>query len=279
MKTENQTARSARQVAEKAAVGLLVPGLALAATAGVALADVPATPATSDAGAQWTTVQASGVTQGTVVIEQQVRGTFAFDQTSVTPTWKIAQAFQKASAALCDGATEMTVKAPGDWTIAVGGDVANPYAATLDQIADNDGKQTVLMGCACAGNPADGRAAFNAQVTGVPLAQIIERAQPRAGVNTVTLVSEDGYRMSMPLDYVMARRALIASAINGEGLDASVGGTNQLWIAATAAKFFSRNIVAVELTCEDCLPAAPGTEDAPATQYANMPNVGVTGAA
>ena len=279
MKTENQTVRSARQVAEKAAVGLLVPGLALAATAGVALADAPATPDAPDAGAQWTTVQASGVTQGTVVTEQQVRGTFAFDQTSVTPTWKIAQVFQKASAALCDGATEMTVKAPGDWTIAVGGDVANPYAATLDQIADNDGKQTVLMGCACAGNPADGRAAFNAQVTGVPLAQIIERAQPRAGVNTVTLVSEDGYRMSMPLDYVMARRALIASAINGEGLDASVGGTNQLWIAATAAKFFSRNIVAIELTCEDCLPAAPGTEDAPATQYVNMPNVSVTGAA
>lgn len=279
MKTIKQ---SAGHVAEKAAVGLLVPGLALAATAGVALADAATAPATPEAGgAQWTTVQASGVTasQGAIVTEQQVRGTFAFDQTSVTPNATIARTFQKASAALCDGATEMTVKAPGDWVISVGGAVTNPYAATLDQIADNDGKQTVLMGCACAGNPADGRAAFNAEVTGVPLAQIIERAQPAANVNTVTLVSEDGYRMSMPLDYVMARRALIASSINGEGLDASVGGTNQLWIAATAAKFFSRNIVAVELSCEDCLPAAPGTEDAPATQYANMPNVGVVGAA
>ena len=111
------------------------------------------------------------------------------------------------------------------------------------------------------------------------MATIIERAQPKAGVNTVTLVSEDGYRMSLPLDYVMARRALVVSEINGEGLSSSVGGTNQLWIDAAAAKYFTRNVVAIELTAQEVAPDTPGTEDAPDDQYVNRPNAGITKAA
>ena len=158
------------------------------------------------------------------------------------------------------------------------GDVENAYTATLGQLAAED-EQTTIMGCACAGNTAGGAAVINAEVTGVPMATIIERAQPKAGVNTVTLVSEDGYRMSLPLDYVMARRALVVSEINGEGLTSSVGGTNQLWIDAAAAKYFTRNVVAIELTAQEVAPDTPGTEDAPDDQYVNRPNAGITKAA
>ena len=73
----------------------------------------------------------------------------------------------------------------------------------------------------------------------------------------------------------MQRRAIIASAINGEDMGASVGGTNQVWLDGTAAKYFTRNVVSIEVTAEDVAPAVPGSEDAPEDQYVNRPNVGI----
>ena len=82
--------------------------------------------------------------------------------------------------------------------------------------------------------------------------------------------------MWMPLDYVMARTSILSYLINNQGLSDSVGGTNQLWIDSTAAKYFTRNIVSIELTAEDEAPAVR-YEDAPDSQYTNRPNVGITG--
>ncbi len=255
-----------------ATTALLVPGVALAATV-----DAPTEETT------WEHVEATEsvayAKQGTVGVKAaDVQGTFSFDQTTVTPTDQIAKIFQKAPATFCQASTEMTVTAPEDWTVSVSGDVGNPYTATLGEIVESDGQQTELMGCACAGNPAGGRAVISAEVTGVPLAEIIYRAQPAQDANTVTLVSEDGYRISIPLDYVLARRALMACAVNGEGLASSMGGTTQIWMDAAAAKYFSRNVVAIELTREEQAPAAPGSEKAPDTEYVNRPNVGITAA-
>ncbi|MEG0620677.1 MAG: molybdopterin-dependent oxidoreductase, partial [Raoultibacter sp.] len=198
---------------------------------------------------------------------------------SITPNERIAQVFQRATNALCNASTELTVTAnAADWKFSVGGDVANAYTATLGELAVDD-EQTTLMGCACASNGAGGPAVINAEVTGIPLASIIEKAAPAATVNTVTLVSEDGYRMAVPLDFVMARKALVSYQINQDPLTASVGGTNQLWIDSVAAKYFSRNIVSVELTAEDVAPAVPGKEADVANQYVNRPNVGIVSAA
>ena len=253
-----------------AGVTLLAPGIALA---------VP--PEAPDAGVPdvaWTQVEASSQTVESTVSVPRVQGEFSYNQTTLTPNSRIAQVFQKAANALCQASCEMTVTAPEDWAISVSGDVENAYTATLGQLAAED-EQTTIMGCACAGNTAGGAAVINAEVTGVPMPTIIERAPPKAGVNPVPLVSEDGYRMSLPLDYVMARRALVVSEINGEGLSSSVGGTNQLWIDAAAAKYFTRNVVAIELTAQEVAPDTPGTEDAPDDQYVNRPNAGITKAA
>lgn len=260
-------------VGATAALTMLVPGFAMAATADAAPGDVT-----------WTTVPASAATadraaaDGAAVAVPNVQGQFSFEQSTVTPNWQIAEVFQKGAATFCGSETELTVTAPEDWTISVSGDVANPYTATLGEITADEGPQMTLMGCSCAANPAGGRAIINAEVTGVPLAEIIYRAQPASDVNTVTLISDDGYRMQLPLDYILARRALMAGSINGEGLGASVGGTTQVWIDATAAKYFSRNVVAIELTAQDEAPAVPGSEDAPDTEYVNRPNVGITAA-
>ena len=257
-------------VGTAAGVTLLAPGaVAFGETVDAALPDA--------SNATWSHVEGTSATaQSPMVSVPNVSGGFSYQQSIVTPNWKIAEVFQKAANALCNATTELTVTAAADWTLTVSGDVANAYTATLGELAADD-EQTTLMGCSCAANAPGGAAVINAEVTGVPLATIVERAQPLPGVNTVTLVSEDGYTMAMPLDYVMARTSILSYAINHEGLEASVGGTNQLWIDSTAAKYFTRNIVAIELTAEDAVPAVPGTEDSPGNQYANRPNVGIMG--
>ena len=155
-------------------VTLLAPGIALALPPEQASASAP--------DVVWTSVEASAQTvDANMVAVPSVQGEFSYSQTVITPNSRIAQVFQKATNALCQASREMTVAAPEDWTISVSGDVDNAYEATLGELAAQD-EQTTVMGCACAGNPAGGAAIINAEVTGVPLASIIEQAHGHVGV-------------------------------------------------------------------------------------------------
>ncbi len=254
-----------------AATMIAVPSAALAATYhSEANAD-------GDSQAQAQTQAASNVWATPIVQEQSVEGIFSFSQTALTPIEKIREVFQKAAAALCGADDELTVANASDWSITVSGDVQSGYTATLGALAQDD-ENTSIMGCACVSNGAGGPAAINAQVTGVPLAGIIQAAQPVADANVVTFVSEDGYSVSLPLDYVLARHSIISCQIDGEALSSSVGGTNQLWIDSAAAKYFTRNIVEIRVTHEDVVPAEPGSEQSGEGEYVNRPNVGISSA-
>lgn len=253
---------------------------ALAAVAAVSLVVTPATAFASQA----VDAAENVVTDNAAVaaVEQtagkqavKVQGDFSFTQNALTPNELIKAVFQKAAAVLCNQESELTVAEAADWAITVSGDVQNSYTATLGELAEED-EEAVIMGCTCVSNGAGGPAAINAEVTGVPLAEIIARAVPAGNANTVTLVSEDGYQTALPLSYVMARNAVISYEVNGEDLSASVGGTNQLWIDSTAAKYFTRNIVEVKVSHEEVLPAVPGAEEAADGEYVNRPNAGIS---
>lgn len=85
----------------------------------------------------------------------------------------------------------------GSWTISVSGAVAHPYNATIEEMVDEE-SQTVVLGCSCAGNPADGIASVNAQVIGVPVTELLRHADPVEGANTIVLTSADGYEVALP---------------------------------------------------------------------------------
>jgi DMSO/TMAO reductase YedYZ molybdopterin-dependent catalytic subunit len=136
------------------------------------------------------------------------------------------------------------------------------------------------MGCTCAGNPAGGRASANAEVSGFRLSALIDAAVPDEGVNTITFISRDGYRESLPLSYVKQRYSIIVTAINGESASDAVSCANQLWLGSTSARYFTQDIVAIELTKEQTPPPAPGSmeRDITAKELTNQPNVGVLNA-
>lgn len=281
MKSSNE--RGAGLVGLKA--GALVAGVSLAVVPAVYGAPAQqAAPDDARGAADVAGTAAVGVGEGAwrPVLGANPVGSFCYSQDVVTDSAALARAFSGVDRVLCgagEGAGQGEAPSPdvSSWTISVGGDgVENAYAASIGELAQTGSYQTVL-GCTCLGNPADGRATANADVCGVTLDSILERAGLAEGANTITFVSSDGYEVSLPLGYVQQRMSLIVYRVNGAPVSETMGGTNQLWLGSTAARYFSRDVVEIVVSCEDEVPAAPGTPEA-GDEYANRPNVGVLGA-
>lgn len=218
---------------------------------------------------------------GAYVEEPQVIGEFAFSQDVLTPTDQVFRAMYGVDRTLCSGGEVEaldTSDAPDAavWRITVDGSgVSSAFTATMDDLS-RAGVRTLIMGCTCLGNPADGRASVNVQVSGVSVASVLEMAGVSPDANVITFVSSDGYEVSLPLTYVLQRSSMLVSMVNGEPIANSMGGVNQLWLGSTAARYFSRDVVEVRVDVADevDVPPAPGTSQA-GDAYANRPNVGV----
>lgn len=158
----------------KTAVALLST-VALAATAAANIA-----PALTSSTAQTTQPDAQQRVDkkmaDMLVRAANVQGDFAFDQGVLSSNADISNTFSKASTALCANmpAYLETLEAQ---PINVGGDVGNGFSATLSEIADDEGTESYELACSCASNPAGGGAIVNANVEGVSLASIADKAR------------------------------------------------------------------------------------------------------
>ncbi len=202
-----------------------------------------------------------------------VYGEFSYDQQTLTPNSVIRSTFRGATATLCGATTDLVVDNPLGWKISVTGDVEQAFSLPVDELASEDSVRQVMT-CTCGGNPADGRASITAEVKGIPVPYLLERAETLPGANALTFVSSDGTEVSMPLGYVVGRHAVISYQVNGEDLSASVGGNNQLWMTRTPANYFVRDVVEIRVSTEAQPPANPGE----GMEYPNSPNVGILAA-
>ena len=257
----------------KGKIASVLAGSALLAGA-VPMASAAPAPEAPDAGA--TAATAAVAPAGQAGAEQvqktisQVLGFFSWNQDVATSTEDLAKNLYEASDYLC-GAGAAEGLAPGSAelgeTIAVGGDVGMAFSASIAEF-EKQAPVRKVMACTCNGNPADGRASANAQVSGFELKALIEAAQPVDGANTITFTCADGYQVALPLSYVAQRYSIIVTGVNGEASSDAVGCANQLWLGSTSARSFARDIVAVDITKEANPPAAPGAAAA-------TPNVSV----
>ena len=114
------------------------------------------------------------------------------------------------------------------------------------------------MTCSCAMSSA----MATAEVTGIPLAAIVEMVNPPQEINTVTVRGADGYSVKIPLQFVLENEALLVYSVNGEALPASQGAPLQLWMPKAAARYFTRKVTDIELTAEAEAPEITPPEDA-----------------
>ena len=255
---------------KRLAVNVVAAGSLLLAGA-TPFVDAASAYAAPDAAQPEVLVVESALESADVMAADANQGRVSWDQATITPNSVIKAVFAKAVAVLCGSHSALVVDNPLQWKLSVSGDVENAFTATVDELAQD---QSVIntMTCTCGGNPADGRAIITAEVTGIPVNYLAGRAGATSECNTITFVASDGTEVAMPLAYVIGRHGVISYEVNGEDLSASVGGSNQLWLEGTAAKYFVRDIVEVRITAEDEAPAAPGE----GKQYPNSPNVGMT---
>lgn len=249
---------------------LLVAGIG----AGIAAADSLQSPELPSESAP--TIAAVEVSQGTgIVTLDVVEGSFSFTQSAAASNEELRNNLT-ASQFLCGAhpVTDAETTSVETWQISVGGAVDKPYTATFDELCQTNEVQQVLLGCSCAGNPADGRASVNAEVSGISALTMIEIADAAPEANTVVFTSADGYEVAIPLSYLKNRYCPIVFDVNGAPLAETVGGTNQLWLGSTSANYFARDVVAITLECRETPAPSPLSEEA-REAYENLPNVGV----
>lgn len=176
-------------------------------------------------------------------------GTFEFNQDVLSPKDDIFNLFGTALTGVCAKpafAVGDGEEAVGDYYINVGGRVKHGYRVDLNGFKIKE--ETKIMSCNCA----TGEGVATASITGVPLSAILELAGLENNANTVTVRGKDGFGIPMPLSYALDKEALIVYKINGEELPDHQN--TQLWMPGTVAKYFTRNIVDIEVTAEEEVP-------------------------
>ncbi len=105
---------------------------------------------------------------------ENVQGSFSYTQDATTSNAEIADIFNKAAATLCeDLPTYIVDTAKGSLHITGG----TSFESTVTELQEDDSVASVLMACVCASNVAGGGAITNANVSGVTIASIAQRAQ------------------------------------------------------------------------------------------------------
>lgn len=183
-----------------------------------------------------------------------VSGEFTFSQDVITPSDEVFNIFGTVATAMCakPGFAFDEVEQE-NYYVNVKGSIKKAYSLSLAQIHEMQQK-TKTMACSCASGPA----VINTKATGVKLEDVIQMADLEPGVNTITVRGEGGYGMAMPLDYVLEKEAMLVWSLDSADLPASQGAPLALWIPDTVAKYFTRQVMEIELTAEDEVPAVEG---------------------
>lgn len=145
-----------------------------------------------------------------------------------------------------------------DWEITVEGEVENPITFTLGELIDMGLSKTTVMAFECAENSTTGALIRNAEVTGIPVAALVEMAAPKETANFVySLDQAQQYRYQCPMtmEWLASHEALLVYEVNGERLSLAEGYPVQIWVPGYDAGYYikhvSRIVVASEYTYEE----------------------------
>ena len=172
-----------------------------------------------------------------------VKGQFAFDQDTLTPPDEVFSLFGTAATAACAKPGFALDKAERqEYYVNVGGRLKKNFTISLDKLESMKARNTGMV-CSCA---TSGAVAM-ANVTGVPVRDILSMAELEDDANAIVFRDAQGYGIPMPLDYVLEKEALLVYKIgdveNAEGL--------QVWMPDTVARYFTRQVMEIEVLHTD----------------------------
>ena len=190
-----------------------------------------------------------------------VQGAFTFDQDVLTPPDEVFNLFGTAVTGVCAKPDFAIGTDKADYYINVGGKITKAYTVDLREKP----AKTSTMLCSCA----TAAATVNAKITGVRLADVLELAEMSADVNTITVRGSDGYGTKLPLRYALENDAMLVYQVGGKDIPTGT----QLWVPRTVAKYFTRDVVDIELTAEAETPEVAQRDEALRAEIAIMNTV------
>jgi DMSO/TMAO reductase YedYZ molybdopterin-dependent catalytic subunit len=101
-----------------------------------------------------------------------------------------------------------------EWRLDIKGLVQSPFSLTYEQLLDLDAVEQIHT-LECISNYVGGDLISTALWTGVPLRDLLERAEVKPGAYDVVFTSVDGYTDSIPIAKAMEDRTLVAYLMNG----------------------------------------------------------------
>ncbi|HEX9266327.1 MAG TPA: molybdopterin-dependent oxidoreductase [Candidatus Limnocylindria bacterium] len=102
-----------------------------------------------------------------------------------------------------------------EWRLDIKGLVQSPFSLTYDQLLDLEAVEQIHT-LECISNYVGGDLISTALWTGVPLRDLLNRAQVQVGAYDVVFTSVDGYTDSIPIAKAMEDRTLVAYLMNGK---------------------------------------------------------------
>jgi DMSO/TMAO reductase YedYZ molybdopterin-dependent catalytic subunit len=101
-----------------------------------------------------------------------------------------------------------------EWRLDIKGEVQSPFSLTYDELLDLEAVEQ-LHTLECISNYVGGELISTALWTGVPLRDLLNRAQVKPSAYDVVFTSVDGYTDSIRIEKAMEERTLVAYLMNG----------------------------------------------------------------
>lgn len=144
-----------------------------------------------------------------------------------------------------------------EWEITVEGNVVNEYTAKLPDLikeAEADGAVvTKTSKMVCNWSPVGGGGVTNAEITGIPVSWLVEKAggykEDSTGVRA--LRADGSSKRAFPLDKLENEEAFLVYQIGGEYLDASRGYPCTNWVEGVDAQVNSKQLSAYKVDNEE----------------------------
>ncbi len=161
--------------------------------------------------------------------------TVSYDQDTITPLENQFYKTIKSEPSLwTNDDTQIDPTIYESWTIEIGGEVENPFTMTLPELKEMFGTKTAVIKMDCNVNGIGQGSIYQAEVTGIPLKDVIEYAKPLEGTNGYWPKGYDGFGNLMPIEY-LDEDALLVLEVNGETLRPSQGYPVAVWVGGGAA--------------------------------------------
>ncbi len=177
------------------------------------------------------------------IAAENVEANFEWNQTEITPHEKMFfKSIKSDPSTWLTDESQVSQEMFDNWTIKFTGDIDKPMEMTLPELIEKYGTETHVMKYNCVVNGPGQAMVYQAEVTGIPIAKIMEDLGVHADANMFYPIGDDGYCYNVSTDTMVKLNGLIVVGINGDTIYADQGYPCAFWCYEMSAGNFTKRL-------------------------------------